>query len=426
MRVIYDISVLGMGFYNQRARTGIFRVIENLAEELVKVEAITTFSSAFSFNIYFDCIDYLQSNSKLAGVALIKPDIWDVTLQYYQYQRACNQINNPAPFYVNQINSVVRKIMTRNHRTDLIKTIRQDELAAADIYHSPFLPFSQQIKDNSKLKKVITIYDLIPVLYPKFFQSGEDELIRNVLKSIDQNTWVTCISQATKNDLCNFQTSLDPSRVFITHLAASPMFYRCQDQDKLEQIRKKFGIPDGPYILSLSTLEPRKNIAQTIRCFNRLVEEDKTNDLSLVLVGTKGWDFDSIFNEIAASPKIRDRIIVTGYAADEDLAPLYSGAMMFVYPSFYEGFGLPPLEAMQCGIPVITSNTSSLPEVVGDAGIMVDPQDADELCEAMLKIYNSSEVRNQMSLASLEQAKKFSWARCAEQTIDTYKAAMAG
>ena len=193
----------------------------------------------------------------------------------------------------------------------------------------------------------------------------------------------------------------------------------------LEQVRKKFGIPNGPYILSLSTLEPRKNIAQTIRCFVRLLEQEKIDDLSLVLVGSKGWDYDSIFEEIAASPKIRDRIIVTGYAADEDLAPLYSGATMFVYPSFYEGFGLPPLEAMQCGVPVITSNTSSLPEVVGEAGIMVDPHDADELSQAMLKIYNSTDARQRMSLESLEQAQKFSWKRCAEQTIDTYKAAVA-
>ena len=117
---------------------------------------------------------------------------------------------------------------------------------------------------------------------------------------------------------------------------------------------------------------------------------------------------------------------MTGYVPDKDLAPLYSGAMMFVYPSFYEGFGLPPLEAMQCGVPVITSNTSSLPEVVGEAGMMVDPQDADELCQAMLKIYNSAEVRQKMSVDSLAQAQKFSWKRCAEQTIDTYKAAKAG
>ena len=424
MRIIYDISVLGTGFYVPRARTGIFRVIENLAEELIKAGAVTSFSSTQSVGNYFKCISYLQSNSAMVGIPLLKPGINEGFLGVFQKLNKHIHADTSTSFNMKIMwrllnNRIAAKAFARS-------IINPADLATAEIYHSPFYPFPDQIKRSIRLKKVITIYDLIPVLYPKFFQFREDNLIHNILKSIDNETWVTCISHATKNDLCHYLPWLDPSRVFVTHLAASALFYRCQDQAMLKQVRTKFSIPDGPYILSLSTLEPRKNIAQTIRCFVRLVEQEKINDLSLVLVGAKGWDFDSIFEEIAASPKIRDQIIITGYAADEDLAPLYSAAMMFVYPSFYEGFGLPPLEAMQCGIPVITSNTSSLPEVVGEAGIMVDPQDTDELCQAMLKIYNSADVRQKMSLDSLAQAQKFSWKRCAEQTIETYKAAIAG
>jgi glycosyltransferase involved in cell wall biosynthesis len=141
-------------------------------------------------------------------------------------------------------------------------------------------------------------------------------------------------------------------------------------------------------------------------------------------VGTKGWDFDKIFQELSNLPTLKERVIITGYVADEDLAALYSGAMAFVYPSFYEGFGLPPLEAMQCGVPVITSNTSSLPEVVGDAGIMVAPTDADALCQSMLNLYASSDLRSKMSFKSIEQAKKFSWQNCTEQTIGAYQLAL--
>ncbi len=424
MRVIYDISVLGMGTYRPRARTGIFRVVENLAQELINVGVVTSFSATQNVGNYFECISYLQSNPAMVGVPLLKPDVNEGLLGIFQELHKCVYSNTSTSFHTKVMwrllnNRVAAKAFAR-------RIINPAHLEAAEIYHSPFYPIPDQIKRNIRLKKVITIYDLIPVLYPDFFQFREDNLIHRILKSIDDETWVTCISHATKNDLCNYLPSLDPSRVFVTHLAASALFYQCTDQAMLKQVRTKFSIPDGPYILSLSTLEPRKNITQTIRCFVRLVEQEKINDLSLVLVGAKGWDFDSIFEEIAASPKIRDRIIVTGYAADEDLAPLYSGAMMFVYPSFYEGFGLPPLEAMQCGIPVITSNTSSLPEVVGEAGIMVDPQDTDELCQAMLKIYNSADARQKMSVDSLVQAQKFSWKRCAEQTIDTYKAAKAG
>jgi glycosyltransferase involved in cell wall biosynthesis len=423
MRVIYDISALGKGFYHPRARTGVFRVIENLAQELLKAQAISSFSSALSVGSYFECADYLQSNSTLAGFPLAKPGVSQEFLSIYQYLNARTHKNKSPHPYIREFyklaNGAANRIFVR-------KTINRNVLASAEIYHSPFYPIPEQIKRSNTLKKVITVYDLIPVLYPKFFKNQQSGLIHDVLKSIDKDTWVTCISQATKNDLCNYLPSLDPSRVFVTHLAASALFYQCQDQAMIENIRVKFGIPEGQYMLSLSTLEPRKNIIQTIRCFTRLVKEGSIKDISLVLAGIRGWDFDDIFNEIAASPEIRERIIVTGYVSDKDMAPLYSGAIMFVYPSFYEGFGLPPLEAMQCGVPVITSNTSSLPEVVGEAGMMVDPQDADELCQAMLKIYNSAEARQKMSLDSLAQAQKFSWKRCAEQTIDTYKAAKAG
>lgn len=421
MKLIYDISVLGKGFYAPRARTGIFRVIENLAHELLKAQAISSFSSMLNTGSYFESIDYLQSNTNWITYPLVKPDIREDIIQILQYMHD-SKYNKLTPPYVSMINRFFIKAANKILQG---KVINHNDLMAADIFHTPFYPFPEQIKKSNKLKKVITIYDLIPVLYPKFFQFQEDGLIHKVLKSIDNDTWVTCISQATKNDLCNYLPSLDPAKVFVTHLGASELFYQCQDQDTIDKVRTKFSMPDGQYVLSLSTLEPRKNISQTIRCFTRIIREGNIKDLSLVLVGTKGWDFDAIFNEIAASAEIRERIIVTGYVPDQDLAPLYSGAMMFVYPSYYEGFGLPPLEAMQCGVPVITSNTSSLPEVVGEAGIMVDPEDGDVLCQAMLGIYNSTELRHKMSADSLAQAKKFSWKKCAEQTIDVYKAALA-
>ncbi len=423
MRVIYDISVLGTGFYVPRARTGIFRVVENLAQELVKAQTISSFSAGESLYDFFQCLDYLQSNEKLQGVQVVKPDVNESVLDLMSSLYKIIHIKDTKLLPLRVLFRVANIIAVRTVSRNIMN---RDMLATADIYHTPFYPFPEQIKRSNKLKKVITIYDLIPVLYPKFFQFQEDGLIHNVLKSIDNDTWVTCISQATKNDLCNYLPSLDPSRVFLTHLAASSLFYPCYDLAKIGAVKAKFGIPNGHYVLSLSTLEPRKNVTQTIKCFSRLVEDGAFSDLSLVLVGTKGWNFDPIFNAIAANPKIRDRIVVTGYVADEYLAPLYSGAMMFVYPSFYEGFGLPPLEAMQCGVPVITSNTSSLPEVVGEAGIMVDPEDGDALCQAMLTIYNSTEVRQKMSDDSLAQASKFSWKKCAEQTIDAYNVAITG
>jgi glycosyltransferase involved in cell wall biosynthesis len=261
-------------------------------------------------------------------------------------------------------------------------------------------------------------------MFPQFFEFKEDHLLNKILDSLAPDNWAICISDSTKNDLCNKFPKIDPSRVFVTPLAASELFYPCNDFEQISLIRKKYNIPDAPYILSLSTLEPRKNIDHTIRCFAHLSQQEHIKDLSLVLVGTKGWDYNKIFEEISNNNSLQDRIIVTGYVADEDLAALYSGAMAFVYPSFYEGFGLPPLEAMQCGIPVITSNTSSLPEVVGDAGIMVSPTDTDALCQSMLEIYNNPSLRKTMSLRSIERSKQFSWEKCTQETINAYKTAL--
>src|SRR5947209_82132 len=240
------------------------------------------------------------------------------------------------------------------------------------------------------------------------------------------NDWILCISEATKKELCDY-LKFDPARVFITYLAASTeLFYPCRDVSKIRATLARYKIPDVPYILSLNTLEPRKNIDHAIRCFARLVREQHLRDLNFVLVGPKGWDYGKVFDAIAENDSVKDRIIVTGYVADEDLAPLYSGALVFVYPSFYEGFGLPPLEAMQCGVPVITSDTSSLPEVVGGAGVMLNPTDADGLCQAILEIYDRPSLRAQMSLASIEQARRFTWQRCTQQTIEAYRTALSG
>ena len=245
-----------------------------------------------------------------------------------------------------------------------------------------------------------------------------------MLKSIDNNTWVTCISQATKNDLCNYLPSLNPSKVFVTHLAASDVFQKHSDPETTIAVRNRYNIPvHSPYVLSVCTLEPRKNIDHTIRCFVELIKEQKIKDLHLVLTGTVGWDYDKIFDELSSTPGMKNKIILTGYVPDEDLSVLYSDALVFVYPSFYEGFGLPPLEAMKCGVPVITSNTSSLPEVVGNAGITLDPKYSDGLTQSLLELYSKPSLRKEMSLKSISQAQNFSWEKCTSETLSAYKKA---
>ncbi len=276
------------------------------------------------------------------------------------------------------------------------------------------------------MRWVLSIYDLIPVLYPHWFDRSTVQGMDAAYRSLEPEDWAICMSEATRDDLCSY-TGIDPRRTSVIYPAAAPeLFYPVSDTEHQAAVRAKYGIAERPYLLSLNTLEPRKNMDHAIRAFVRLIEQERLPDLCLVLVGATGWKYEKIFAAINAAGALRERIILAGYVADEDLASLYSGCYGFVYPSFYEGFGLPPLEAMQCGVPVITSNTSSLPEVVGDAGIMLDPTDEDGLAHAMLELYRNPTLRETMRAKSLTRAKEFSWERCTRETLAAYRRTLAG
>ncbi len=366
IRVLYDISVLGIAHQKAMARTGVFRVVENLARGLWEApECQLYFCSTIGNLVSTQCQDYLSQH----------PQFNQITLQ-------------PASF------------------------------SELDIFHSPFHTLPDEVRQKTRL---LTIHDLIPLLYPRYFVHNETELLKKSLHQIQANDWLISVSHSTKNDLCNY-VGFDPDRIFVTHLAANPhLFYSCQDKSRLVAVRKKYGIGEEQYFLSLSTLEPRKNITQVINCFGQLIQQQQLQDLKLVLVGAKGWQYEPIIETIKSNKYLTQKIILTGYVDDEDLAALYSGAIAFLYLSLYEGFGLPPLEAMQCGIPVITSNTSSLPEVVGNAGLMHKPGDTEGICHSMLKLYQNSCFRDQLALKSQQQAQKFTWEKCVQQTIDTYQ-----
>jgi glycosyltransferase involved in cell wall biosynthesis len=305
-----------------------------------------------------------------------------------------------------------------------LEIVPNSVLAEADLYHSTFYPLPANTMGQPHLRRFLTIYDLIALLHPELFEANVVTLMKEVLASLTPSDWVLCISESTRRDLLAFRPDLDPARVLITYLAAAEHFRPELREEQWPLLKRKYNLPDEPYALTLSTLEPRKNIAQVIRCYARLVAEGQVGDMRLVMVGTRGWKMESIFQELEKLESVSERVVVTGFVPDEDLAPIYSHASMFVYPSLLEGFGLPPLEAMQCGVPVITSNTSSLPEVVGDAGIMVSPTDADALCQAMAALFKDRELRARLAARARERAATFSWARCASETMAAYRMAL--
>jgi glycosyltransferase involved in cell wall biosynthesis len=206
-------------------------------------------------------------------------------------------------------------------------------------------------------------------------------------------------------------------------LAAGDNFYHEKDKNKIKQVCKKYNIPtDKKYVFSLCTLEPRKNLIRSVKTFIEFIKKNKINDMVFVLGGAH-WDefIGKLESEIKDLGKYKNKIIRAGYIDDEDLAALYSGAEFFVYTSQYEGFGLPPLEAMQCGTPVITSNNSSLPEVVGDAGIMIDWDSDEQHIAAYEKYYFDEKYREKMAKKGLTRSRQFSWKNTVDVMINQMK-----
>lgn len=296
-----------------------------------------------------------------------------------------------------------------------------------DVFHCPH--WRMPTRDvTGRVPRILTVYDLIPVNRPEFVDIYSTNLFDDLLKQIDvEKDWIVAISEFTKHEVCE-RTGMSPERVRVTPLAASPVFHPVTDPDAIASVRSRYGIPPGEYFLCLAAPQPRKNLSVLIQAFFRLLDAQALPDTYLVLAGSKslGWNNDEVFATAASSTKHRSRLFFTGYVADEDLASLYSGAAAFVFPSLYEGFGLPALEAMQCGTPVITSNTTSLPEVVGDAAVLVDPTDADQLCEAMSAVLGDQALRSQLRQRGLQRAAQFSWKRCADITAEVYHHAARG
>ena len=285
------------------------------------------------------------------------------------------------------------------------------------LYHEPNnvpLPFDGPL--------VLTVHDLSWIRFPdmhpiervramdKYFESG-----------LRRATRVLTDSQFVKHEIMDvFGLSADIIHSVGLGVDAS---FQPLSQAMTKQVLSKFNLQHGDYLLAVGTLEPRKNLQMALEAFLALPKVVRQRH-PMVLVGMMGWHSSPLESQLApllASGEVRQ----LGYLTREDLAVVVAGACALVYPSIYEGFGLPPLEAMTCGVPVIASNVSSIPEVVGDTGMLVDPQDVSGLANAMTMILSAKEVRASLSVKALIRSQSFSWDQCASETIDVYRAAVA-
>lgn len=284
-----------------------------------------------------------------------------------------------------------------------------------DMYHIPQNGIG--ICDSIPCKKVVTIHDLIPYILPETVgKSYLAKFLKEMPRIIELSDGIITVSECSKKDILKF-FSIDENKVFVTPLAADSK-YKPLNKDKCQEILREDYNIDKPFILYIGGFSPRKNVSSLMIAFSK-VRKNLDREHDLVIVGANK-DEGGLLKELCLDLNIESNIKFTGFVPEDLLPVFYNACEVFAYPSLYEGFGLPPLEAMSCGAPVITSNISSIPEVVGDGGILIDPFNMKNLMYSLEALLNDKTIRDELTSKGLKRAANFSWEKTSEKTIQVY------
>ncbi len=335
-------------------------------------------------------------------------------------------------YYTDQLVTHVKKIAP-THEFFEINTAKRDYNSLGRIFYDQ-ITFRQQLNHyrdvdlihktafspliKSPVKQVVTVPDLIGMLFPenfgplaRFFWS---QYLPFTFKRAD---FIITISEATRRDVVRL-LNYPEDKIKNIYIDCRAEFQIIENPTILETVRQKYHFPDK-FILFVGTFEPRKNLKNLVEAFARVKNE--LPDYRLVIVGKKGWGNEALFTRVKEL-NLESEIIFPGYVDDADMPGIYNLATMLVFPTFYEGFGLPVLEAMRCGVPVITSNNSSLPEVVGESEVLINPENVDDIVQAVIKVAKlGKSERENFTQKGLKQASQFSWEKCARETLKVYE-----
>lgn len=271
--------------------------------------------------------------------------------------------------------------------------------------------FRFECPSNIRGKVVVVMHDMIPLLYPEVCTEYVSKA--RYLASIDRADAIVAVSESTKRDIINIY-DVDASKITIIPPGIDLADYRREYSAKeLERIRGKYHLP-SQFLLFLGTIEPRKGIDKLIQAFDIIKGKSGYQQLKLAIAGGKGWKYDKIF-ELYENSRFKDDIVFTGYLDESDKIQIYKLAAAFVFPTLYEGFGMPVLEAMAAGTPTITSNNSSLPEVAGKGAVLIDRESTEELCDAIEKVLTDRMFRHDLIAEGLKQSEQYTWAGSARK-----------
>ncbi len=384
----YVLSCIGKG-------TGIYKETTILLSYLAKSDTVEVYPVITSKNN--DIIKYL----KLHSLEWLQDKV--VSMKELKSTTKCNGIFEKIMAYMLGI---------------FCKIKYYKELQKYDGYMSTFNRVPPVIETCKNISTFLVVQDLIPVFFPTGYDRKFVNKFSKQMKRVDSDVFFS-ISDYTTKDLLKFRPDLSDRPIHKIYLGADSGFRPIKNPKVIKDVKDKYKIKADKYFLGVSELNPRKNFVHLLKSFVKFLEETKAEDIYLVLVGPIRKGYEDVTKQVANLDKYKEKIIQTGYVDEDDLAPLYNGALAFIYPSLYEGFGLPILEAMQCGTPVISANNSSLPEVGGDAVLYISGHNEKETASILAKVYQNKELRAELSAKSLARAKDFSWDKTAEILIST-------
>ncbi len=308
------------------------------------------------------------------------------------------------------------------HRKDLfpLRSIWMQTLALRALRHTR--PHAAHFTNSvcpllAEVPTLVTIHDMSLTLYPQYHPWRRAWTRSLLVRSARRADLVIAVSQSTKRDIVRL-TGIAAEKIRVIYEAAAPQFQRIRSKRVLEDVRRRYGL-SCRFVLHVGTIEPRKNLERLVEAFRRVSSVDHT-DLQLVLAGVPGWGYREVKRLIGTS-RIEDRVSILGYVPYRDLPALYCAAEIFCFPSLYEGFGLPVIEAMACGTPVIAARNSSIEEIAGDAVEGIDADRTSSIESALRSLLADKVRREEVAVRGLAHSQRFSWKRAARETLDTYR-----
>lgn len=433
VNILFDFDVIYQGFLQRKGQGGVFWTEYRILDEFYR-----SYKDKFNFYVCCSCTKDVYYNEILKKFPIFKPfEFIDI---YSMNKLNINKLNFYIKYlrYQNKLEeNSIKKIFTNLYVLSLKfikiffpKKVKCDcDLSKFNIFQS-FLGTTgvPEIINKQNIKKYAFLYDVLPVSNPEYFfkpnvYKKSIKSFSRKIETLSKDTTIFIDSIHAKDEFLKYFPQYKENKTEVIYLGVDTNKYFKIDEKSIDkEILSKYKIPQNtPYILSLSSLNKRKNLPFLIESFVDFLEKHpEIKDLNLVLAGPKGWLFDDIFSTIKNANKYKDRIILTGFVDDDDISMIYNLAYAFVCPSVAEGFGLPVLEAMACGIPVLSSNLTSLPEVYGDSALSFNPYNKEELIECIEKIYNSKDLREDLVAKGLNRVKDFTWENTVKNMVNEY------